>query len=130
MIREYTCIICPNGCEIEASIEGTTILEIEGASCKRGREYVDQELRDPQRNIATSVAVEGGILPLASVRLTKPVPKTRIFDVINEIKKVKLTAPVSINQVIIKNILNLNTDVIATKNVSVSTSILASCDIL
>lgn len=118
MIKEYICIICPNGCEIEALIEGTSVLKIEGAVCARGREYVEQELINPQRNIATSVLVEGGVLPLVSVRLTKPIPKNRIFDVMNEIKKIKLSAPVRINQIVMENVLNLNSDVIATKNVS------------
>lgn len=119
MIKEYTCIICPNGCEIEATLEGTNILEIEGASCNKGKEYVQQELINPQRNIATSVLIEGGHLPLASVRLTKVIPKNRIFDVMREIKKVKLVAPVKINQVVIKNILNLDSDVIITKSVDI-----------
>jgi CxxC motif-containing protein len=126
MIREYTCIICPNGCEIEASIEGITIIGIDGAACKKGRDYVEQELINPQRNIATSVCIEGGELPLVSVRLTKPVPKSRIFDVMRVISKVKLIAPVSIKQVIIKNILNLDSDVIATKNVNASATHLTS----
>lgn len=119
MIQEYTCIICPNGCEIEATIDGKTILEIEGATCSKGKEYVQQELINPQRNIATSVLVEGGSLPLASVRLTKPIPKNRIFDVMKEIKKVKLVAPVKANQVVIENVLNLYSDVIVTKNVNI-----------
>jgi CxxC motif-containing protein len=34
-----------------------------------------------------------------------------------EIKKIKLKAPVKMNQVILKNVLNLNSDVIVTKNV-------------
>ena len=77
MTREFTCIICPNGCEISADYEiqadqSVVIRSLEGATCKRGAEYVKQELTDPKRNIATSVLVEGGELPLASVRLTAP----------------------------------------------------------
>ena len=83
MTREFTCIICPNGCEISADYEiqadqSVVIRSLEGATCKRGAEYVKQELTDPKRNIATSVLVEGGELPLASVRLTAPIPKARI----------------------------------------------------
>lgn len=115
MIKKYTCTICPNGCEIEAYIEGTTIFKIDGATCSKGKEYVKQEIVNPQRNIATSVYVDGGDLPLASVRLSKAIPKDRIFDVMNEIKKVKLTAPVKMKQVVIENVLNLGSDVIATK---------------
>lgn len=92
MTREFTCIICPNGCEISADYEiqadqSVVIHSLEGATCKRGAEYVKQELTDPKRNIATSVLVEGGELPLASVRLTAPIPKARIFDAMDEIKK-------------------------------------------
>ena len=92
MLREYTCIICPNGCDIRAQIEeredgSRRICSVEGAACPKGRAYVEQELTDPQRNIATSVLVKGGILPLASVRLTNPIPRDRIFDAVSEIKK-------------------------------------------
>jgi len=118
MKKEYTCIVCPNGCEVEAEIEGVQVIDVTGAGCKKGKEYVEQELTDPQRNIATSMLVENGILPLVSVRLTKSVPKVRIFDVIQAVKQIKVVAPVKIEQVIIENILGLGSDVIATKNVS------------
>ena len=117
MIKEYTCIICPNGCEIEASIDESTILELKGATCPKGKEYVEQELLNPQRNISTLVSVEGGALPLVSVRLTKAIPKDRIFDVMDEIQRMKLVAPVKAGQLVIENVLNLNSNVIATKNI-------------
>lgn len=153
MLREFTCIICPNGCEISAEIEcgksateriaegcgksaaeriaegcgkpaaercgETEIRSIQGALCPKGRAYVEQELTDPQRNIATSVLVKGGNLPLASVRLTSPIPKDRIFDAMAEIKKCALTAPVQAGTVVIHNLLGFETDVIVTKMVGV-----------
>lgn len=117
MLREFTCIICPNGCEIAAELEDGKIRSIEGAACPKGEAYVNQELTDPRRNIATSVLVKGGELPLASVRLTKPVPKARIFDVMTEIKKVTLEAPVKAGTVVIAGVLGLDSDVIVTKGV-------------
>lgn len=122
MLREYTCIICPNGCDIRAQIEeqedGTRqICSVEGAACPKGRAYVEQEVTDPQRNIATSVLVRGGILPLASVRLTNPIPRDRIFDAMQEIKKCMLTAPVKAGTVVISHLLGYDTDVIVTKSV-------------
>lgn len=118
MKRTYTCIICPNGCEIEAEFEAQNITAMAGAACKRGEEYVRQELIDPQRNIATTVLVEGGEIPLVSVRLTHTIPKAKIFTVMHEIKKVRLTAPVKMEQIVIKNVLGFCSDVIATKNVA------------
>ena len=118
MLREFTCIICPNGCEIEAEIDGGKLLSIEGATCPKGEAYVRQELTDPQRNIATSVLVKGGVLPLASVRLTNPIPKDRIFDAMAEIRKVTVEAPVTAGTVVIKGILGYDSDVIITKSVA------------
>ena len=122
MLREYTCIICPNGCDIRVQIEeredgSRRICSVEGAACPRGRAYVEQELTDPQRNIATSVLVKGGILPLASVRLTNPIPRDRIFDAVSEIKKYNLTAPVKAGTVVIPRLMGYDTDVIVTKSV-------------
>lgn len=123
MLREFTCIICPNGCEIRAEIEeqesgAPEILSIEGAICPKGKAYVEQELTDPQRNIATSVLVEGGELPLASVRLSAPIPKDRIFDAMTEIRKCSLTAPVQAGTVVIHHLLGYETDVIVTKSIA------------
>lgn len=122
MLREYTCIICPNGCDIRAQIEeredgSRRICSVKGAACPKGRAYVEQELTDPQRNIATSVLVKGGILPLASVRPTNPIPRDRIFDAVSEIKKYTLTAPVKAGTVVIPRLMGYDTDVIVTKSV-------------
>ena len=122
MLREYTCIICPNGCDIRAQIEeredgSRRICSVEGAACPKGRAYVEQELTDPQRNIATSVLVKGGILPLVSVRLTNPIPRDRIFDAVSEIKKNTLTAPVKAGTDLITRLMGYDTDVIVTKSV-------------
>jgi CxxC motif-containing protein len=118
MLKNYTCIICPNGCEIEAETIDGRIISIEGAACRKGKEYVTREESDPVRNIASSVLLLNGELPLASVRLTRPIPKDKIFDVINEIKKIRLEAQVKIGDVVIKNILGLESDLIITKNIA------------
>ena len=117
MKRTFTCIICPNGCEVEAEYEGTTVLSVSGNLCPKGKAYVTQELTDPRRTIASSVRVEGGELPLTSVRLTKAIPKDRIFDAMREIRKIHLQAPVRIGDVAVAGLLGLDCDVIVTKNV-------------
>jgi len=118
MLKDYFCIICPNGCEITAETENGEILSLSGAKCKRGNEYVKQELIDPRRSIATSVLLLDGELPLVSVRVTNTIPKDQIFQVMEEIKKINLQAPVFSGQVAIENVLGLGSDVIVTKNVA------------
>ena len=116
MLRTFTCIMCPQGGEI-TSVSPITYREDTGNKCKRGHEYVEQELVNPMRNIATSILVEGGEMPLASVRLSAPIPKAKIFDVMNEIRKVKRTAPVHEGEVVIENVLGLGSNVIVTRTV-------------
>ena len=117
MKRTFTCIVCPNGCEIETEYEGTQVLSVTGNLCPKGKTYVTQELVDPRRTIATSVRVLNGTMPLTSVRLTNAVPKDHIFDVMDEINRQTLTAPVRIGDVVIANVLGLGSDVIVTKNI-------------
>jgi CxxC motif-containing protein len=115
MEKKLVCIICPNGCELSMVVEGKEIKSIEGASCEKGEDYAYQEITDPRRTIATLVKVKDGELPLVSVRTTNPIPKDKIFEVVDQIKKLEVTAPVYINQVIVANIANLGSDIIATK---------------
>ena len=116
MLRTFTCIMCPQGCEITARDEGEDF-EVTGNRCSKGAEYVHHELVNPMRNIATSVLVEGGELPLVSVRLTNPIPKSRIFDVVEQIHKLRCKAPVKEGEILLSDVLGLGSDVIVTKTV-------------
>lgn len=117
MTKTFTCILCPGGCEIEAVYDGTEVLSLKGNKCPRGADYVGQELTHPVRTISTSVLVRSGELPLCSVRLTNPVPREKIFDVMGEIRKLSLDAPVQSGQILIHNVLGLDSDVIATRSI-------------
>ncbi len=118
MTRTFTCILCPNGCEIAASAEDGALICCEGNRCPRGKEYVRQELTCPMRNIATSVVVHGGVLPLCSVRLTGPIPKERIFDAVATIHHVTCDAPIRRGEILLSDLLSLGVDVIATRAVA------------
>lgn len=117
--RTFTCIICPNGCTIDTEYEdnGEVIVKkISGNKCKRGEEYVVQELVNPKRTIATSVKISNAELPLCSVRVTPAIPKRLIFAAMEQINQVHLEAPVRIGQVVIHDLLGTGSDVIVTKN--------------
>lgn len=121
MTRTFTCIVCPNGCEVTAEYEEkdgcAELSSVSGNLCRRGAEYVAQELTDPRRTIASSVKVNGGEFPLVSVRITRPIPKNRIYDAMEEIKKCEAEAPLKAGEVLIHNLLGLESDVIITKDV-------------
>lgn len=118
MTRTMICILCPNSCELTAEIRDGQVLRCTGNQCPKGEEYLRQELLSPMRNIATSVEVTGGDLPLCSVRLTAPIPRARIFDAVDAIHHCRLTAPVEAGQVILSDLLGLGVDVIATRDIT------------
>ncbi|MBS5546760.1 MAG: DUF1667 domain-containing protein [Lachnospiraceae bacterium] len=117
MLKEFVCIMCPQGCSLEVEMEEGQVKEVRGNTCPKGEQYALQEALSPMRNIATSVLVDGGELPLASVRLSAPIPKEDIFRAMEEIRKVHVAAPVTIGQKVIENILGTGSDVVITKNV-------------
>ncbi|MHA1410254.1 MAG: DUF1667 domain-containing protein [Candidatus Odinarchaeia archaeon] len=122
MKKTITCIVCPIGCDITVEYEKTSagllkVIVIEGNQCPKGERFVIKEIENPERTIASSVKVEGGELPLVSVRTDRPIPKNKIFDVMREINKIILKAPVKRNQIIIKNVLGLDANIIATRTV-------------
>lgn len=117
MNRTLTCIICPNGCELEIAYEGDQILSVTGNKCPKGAEYAEQEIKNPMRTIASSVNLVGGSMPLVSVRVNGPIPKAKIMDVMEVIRKTTVTAPVKIGDVVIADVLGLGVDVVATRNV-------------
>mgnify|MGYP005808527713 FL=1 len=76
-----------------------------------------QELTAPKRTIASSVLVENGGFPLASVQLTAPIPKGMIFPVMEQIRRITLRAPVRAGTVVSWHVCGLESDVVVTKNV-------------
>ena len=116
MKKALTCIICPNGCPLEAEISDAGIT-VKGNLCSRGEEYAKEEVSDPKRTISSSIRLSGGDMEIVSVRLSKPVSKAMIFPIMEEIRKASVEAPVRIGDVIIRNILSTGADVIATRNV-------------
>ncbi|MBQ2106570.1 MAG: DUF1667 domain-containing protein [Lachnospiraceae bacterium] len=117
MNRTLTCIICPNGCELEIAYEGDQILSVTGNKCPKGAEYAEQEIKNPMRTIASSVKLTNGTMPLVSVRVNGPIPKAKIMDVMAVISETSVDAPVKIGDVVIADVLGLGVDVVATRNV-------------
>jgi CxxC motif-containing protein len=93
------------------------ITGLDNAQCKRGKEYAPQELFDPRRSVMTVVPIRSKFWKVTSVLTAQPVPKARIHDVYEEIKKLRLTAPVRRGDIVLGNVCNLGIDVIVTRTV-------------
>ena len=107
------CIVCPRGCHLTVDDN----MNVTGNTCPRGKVYALNEITNPTRMITSTVAIESVELNRLPVMTSSPIPKGKIFDVMEEINKVRIKAPVRINDVVIKNVLGLDSDIIATRNI-------------
>ncbi len=115
--RELICISCPMGCPLKVEMENGEVVSVSGKTCKRGDVYARKEVTNPTRIVTSSVIVEGGSLAAVSVKTKEDIPKGKIFDIMKELKGVKVNAPVHIGDVILSNVAGTGVDIIATKNV-------------
>ncbi len=118
--REFTCVVCPNGCTIVVDVdndETPVVTRVQGNVCRRGEAWARQEVENPMRTIASSVPVNNGDFPLVSVRTNRPVPLAKIREVMEEIRRVSLSAPVEIGDVIVPSPAGCDTEVVATRRV-------------
>lgn len=113
--KHLTCIVCPIGCEMTAQMDDGKIISVSGNTCKRGESYAYAELTDPRRTLTTTIRVKGG--SLVSVKSKDPLPKGKIFDCMTIINAWEAQAPVEIGDVLIKDIMGLGVDIIATSRV-------------
>ena len=115
--REVICIECPESCRITATMRDREIVDIQNAKCERGKEFCIKEVTSPVRDFFTTVRIRRGEIPVLSVRSTQPIPKNMLFDCAAKVAKLEVTAPVRIGETLIRNILNLDINIIATKTV-------------
>jgi len=115
MERVITCIGCPMGCQVTIIMENGEIINIENYVCKKGKEYAQDEVTNPTRMVTAVLTVEGSREPL-SVKTQQFIPKEKIFDCLDVIYGSKVTLPVSIGDVIVKDVCGTGIDVVATKH--------------
>ncbi len=98
-------------------IENFKVIRVTGNKCPKGEEYAISEIENPARILTSSVLSQGLGLKMIPVRTDKPIPKSRIFEAMEEIKKVRLSRPLNTGNVIVKNFLGLDVNLIATRRV-------------
>jgi CxxC motif-containing protein len=115
-IKIIRCIICPTGCEIKVKKGVGEQVTFEGYTCERGLEYAQQEFYEPKRILTSTMRIENGLLPLIPVRTDKAILKEKLKDVLVEIAKKKLQAPIKMGDILIENILGLGANIIASRD--------------
>ena len=116
-VRNLTCISCPMGCALTATLEGGEVISVTGNTCKRGDIYARKEVTNPTRIVTSTVRVTGGTADMVSVKTKEDIPKGKIFDIMKEIRAVRMKAPVHMGDVIIRDCAGTGVSIIATKTV-------------
>ena len=97
-----TCVECPMGCALEVELEGDIVVSVTGNTCPRGKIYAQNEVTCPMRVLTTTVRCADG--RMVSVKTDNPVKKSNMLSLMKVINGIVVTAPVSIGDVIMKNI--------------------------
>ncbi len=114
MKRQITCIVCPRGCMLSADIQGDSIT-VTGQGCSRGEKHAIGEITNPVRSLTSIVRVSNRVDTMVSVKSEAPVPKGKMFEIMELIHAARVEAPVQIGDVIIDNV--CGTKIVATKTV-------------
>lgn len=116
MIKVLTCIECPQSCSLTLDLENCRIVKVNGNKCPLGEDYAKAEIENPQRILTGTVKALGLAIKMVPVRTDKPIPKARIFEGASEIKKLKVTKPLGIGDIIVYNFMGLAVNLIATRD--------------
>ena len=113
MSQDLICIVCPRGCRLHVDDE----LNVTGNFCPRGVTYGKQEVVNPTRFIASTMTVVNSKFRRVPVSVNRAKKKKKIFAVMEEIKKIQVSPPIHIGDVLISNVADSGADVVATKHI-------------
>ena len=120
---KFNCTTCPSEClltvEVERDANGAVVevRSVTGNNCPRGDKFAHQELTCPMRVLTTTVAVSGGEEALLPVRTADAIPLALHAQAMNLIRGVVVEAPIRMGDIVLKNLLNTNIDLIASMDI-------------
>ena len=103
MNREMICIICPRGCTMNVREENGQ-LSVSGNACPRGEQYAIAECTNPLRTVTAVLRVANRCDTMVCVKTEPPVPKAKIFEVMDRLHQTTVNAPVHIGDVVIDDL--------------------------
>jgi CxxC motif-containing protein len=118
--KKFLCVSCPVGCLLKVTVRAKEVLSVADNGCPLGVKYAQNEVVNPVRTFTSTVRVSGASLPVCPVRSRTPLPLSKVGDVTRELATTEATAPISIGQVIIKDICGTGIDIIASRSLEKS----------
>ena len=120
---QFNCTTCPSEClltmEVERDADGNVaeVRSVTGNSCPRGNKFAHQELTCPMRVLTTTVAVSCGDEALLPVRTAEAIPLELHAQAMDLIRGLVIEAPIRMSDVVLPNLLDTGTDLIASMNI-------------
>lgn len=119
---KFNCTTCPSEClltvEVERDADGVAeVRSVAGNSCPRGDKFAHQEFTCPMRVLTTTVAVSGGDEALLPVRTAEAIPLALHAQAMDLIRGLVVNAPIRMGNVVLKDLLNTNIDLIASMDI-------------
>lgn len=115
--KDLICIGCPLGCAITVMTDQEKVINITGHTCKRGEEYARKEVQNPTRIVTSVVCVESRTEKMLPVKTKRDIPKGKIFDVMEQLRTVRVKAPVGIGDTVLEDAAHTGVSVVATKEI-------------
>jgi CxxC motif-containing protein len=115
MTKKFTCIECPKGCRLTVDVENNKVIKVSGNECPKGEKYAISEIENPVRILTSAVLCRDMNLKMVSVRTDRPIPKSRMFEAMSEIKKIRAAKPLKAGDIIVKNFLGLDVNLVSTR---------------
>ena len=120
---QFNCTTCPSEClltvevERDADVAVVEVRSVTGNSCPRDDTFAHQELTCPMRVLTTTVAVSSGDEALLPVRTAEAIQLALHAQAMDLIRGLVVEAPIRMGDVVLKNLLNTNIDLIASMDI-------------
>lgn len=113
---KLVCINCPRGCNLNVeNINGE--IKVTGNFCPRGEQYAINEMTNPLRTLTTTIPIISCKYERLPVISSKPIPKDMVMEAIKSLKNVEVKAPINLGDIVVKDILGLGIDMLASKSI-------------
>ena len=103
------------GCSLEVTMPSSDPASfiVKGNTCPRGDAYARKEMTNPERTLTCTVAVTGSSRAVVTAKTAGEVPKAKLLDCMQEVRRLCVKAPVHAKDILIKDILHTGIDLIA-----------------
>lgn len=121
MEREIICISCPIGCHLTVKFHDSESpsrenIIVQNNKCSRGEIYGKEEVLSPKRVVTATCSIDSVLMERIPVKTTGPLAKEHIDGLLEDLYRLKLSAPITIGEILIKDIKGSGIDIITTRS--------------